>query len=232
MKVLPAGLGIRGAAAAAALLLTGVAISWFASPQSLDRRLTIIHLKSWLSAAAEWRSALGGSLVVWAAACGAAIVVLHTATSGVGGRIGAYRTGIATLVFFALTAGVALRPRIARLLPHTAAHRLSDLLSISWSIKPKTWQRMHIALAIGAMLPLWWHCDLGRASTADLLLECITILLVMSGFFGAAIVEPIAGRMLSMRLIKGWFAVHRGLAMLTGLLITVHVLAALYFVGV
>jgi hypothetical protein len=106
--------------------------------------------------------------------------VLHNATSDVGPRVGAYRTGLTTLVLFALAAIVATRRRIAKASVHAfvysapqhelqqkpPSHTLSRTPTISWSIKPKTWQRIHIALAIGAMLPLWWHCDLGRASIA------------------------------------------------------------------
>jgi hypothetical protein len=146
-----------------------------------------------------------------------------------------------------------MRRRIGRKLPHgfvhnsshrklqgeSWSHNFSHALSISWSIKPKTWQRMHIALAIGAMLPLWWHCDLGRASSADLLLKNAAILLLMSGFLGIAITDLSRWRLLSPKfsprfsagLIKGFFALHRGLALLTFMLITIHVLVVLYFAG-
>jgi len=120
------------------------------------------------------------------------------------------------------------------------SHNFSHALSMSWTIKPKTWQRMHIALAIGAMLPFWWHCDLGRASIADLRLKTVALLLVMSGFLGVAIADLTRWRLLSpkfsprlsSRLIRGLFMVHRGLALLAFILITIHVLAVLYFAGV
>jgi cytochrome b561 len=99
---------------------------------------------------------------------------------------------------------------------------------------------MHITVAIGAMLPLWWHCDLRRASVADLLLKDAAILLLTSGFLGVAITDltrwrllsPLFSPSLSAGLIRGLFIVHRGLALLTFILITIHVLAVLYFAGV
>ena len=187
-------------------------------------------------------------------ACGAAVLVLHNATSDVGPRVGAYRTGLMTVVLFVLAAVIAMRRRIARAWPHgfvhgASQHKLQEnlpsrsvlhTLSISWSIKPKTWQRMHIALAIGAMLPLWWHCDLGRASAADLLLKSAAMLLLASGFLGTAITDLSRWRLfspkfsprLSAQLIKGLLTVHRVLALLTFVLITIHVLAVLYFAGI
>jgi len=180
--------------------------------------------------------------------------VLHSATSDLGPKVGAYRTGIATLVLFALAAAIIMRRRIARALPHgfvhaasqhklqqsLPSHNFSHALSIAWSIKPKTWQRMHIAVAIGAMLPLWWHCDLGRASIVDLLLKTAAILLLTSGFLGVAITDltrwqllsPTFSPRLSAGLIRGLFIVHRGLALLAFMLITIHVIAVLYFAGV
>jgi hypothetical protein len=244
---------ISGAIGAVALLLVNVAVSWFASPQSLERRLALTRPKPWLGAPGWWH-ALAGSLALWGVACGATVVVLHDATSDVGPRVGAYRTGIATLVLFALAAVIGMRRRISRALPNALvhgalqykaqqnprSHKFTRLPSTSWSIKPKSWQRMHIALAIGAMLPLWWHCDLGRASIADLVLKSAAILLLMSGFFGVAITDLSRWRLLSPKfsprlsaeLIKGLFIVHRGLALLTFILITIHVLAVLYFAGV
>jgi hypothetical protein len=239
--------------AAAAPLLTCIAISWFANPQSLGRRQTLTRPKPWPRAPGWWH-ALRGSLAFWAVACGAAVVVLHNATSDVGPRVGAYRTGFATLVLLALAAVVAMHRRIPKPLPHAfvygashhklqqdpPSHNFSHMLSSSWSLKPKTWQRIHIALAIAAMLPLWWHCDLGRASIADLLLKSAAMLLLTIGFLGIAIIDLSRWRLLSPQfpprlsagLIKGLFTVHRGLALLTFMLITIHVLAVLYYAGV
>jgi hypothetical protein len=243
---------ISGSAAAAVPLLTGIAVSWFANSQSLERRLTLTRPKPWPGASGWWR-ALGGYLALWTVACGAAVVVLHNVTIDMGPRVGAYRTGIATLFLFALAAVIAMRHRVAKSLRSSFVHGaiqhklqqnpISDNFphtpSTSWSIKPKTWQRMHIAVVIGAMLPLWWHCDLRRASTADLVLRSAAILLLASGFLGIAItdltrwrvISPIFYPGLSARLIKGFFAVHRVLALLTFTLITIHVLVVLYFAG-
>lgn len=99
---------------------------------------------------------------------------------------------------------------------------------------------MHIAVAIGAVLPLWWHCDLGRASTVDLLLKAAAILLLTSGFLGVVITDFTRWRLLSPNfsprlsatLIRGLFIAHRGLALLTFMLITIHVIAVLYLAGV
>jgi hypothetical protein len=254
MKILGGDLvRIWGGAAMAAPFLSFIAAGWFANARSLERRLPLTRSKP-CPGASGWRHALSGSLALWAAACGAAVVVLHNATIELGPRIGAYRTGIATLVLFALAAITAARRRIARKMPHRfvhdasrhklqqnrPSHNFSDTLSISWSIKPQTWQRMHIALAIGAMLPLWWHCDFGRASIADLLLKRAAMLLLMSGFLGISITDLSRWRLLSPKfsprcsssVIRGLFTAHRGLALVTFTLITIHVLAVLYFGGV
>lgn len=179
---------------------------------------------------------------------------MYLVTSGVSLRIGAYRTGIAALLLFALAAAVAVRSRIVTALPHRFGHvfslyrvhqnlppqNLSNKPNTSRSIKPKTWRRIHIALALGAMLPLWWHCDLKRASSIDLLLQRAAILLIASGFLGVTVTDltrwrllsPTLSPRLSASLIGGFFAIHRGLAVLTLTLITIHVLVVLYFAGV
>jgi hypothetical protein len=254
MKVIKDNLiSMLGAAEETAPLLTCIAASWFADPQTVERRLTLTRPQPW-PGARGWRQGIGGSLALWALACGAAVVVLHSATSELGPRLGAYRTGIATLVLFALAAAIIMRRRIIRALPHgfvhsatprklqhnPPSHNFSHALNISWSIKPKTWQRMHIAVAIGAMLPLWWHCDLGRASPVDLLLKSAAISLLTSGFLGVAITDltrwqllsPIFSPRLSAGLIRSLFIGHRGLALLAFTLITIHVIAVLYFAGV
>jgi hypothetical protein len=256
MIVLPVGFAsISGVAAVAVFLFTGIAVSWIANPQSLSRRIILASPKSRLDAPGSWR-VLAGSLALWAVVCGAAVVVLHTVTSDVGGRVGAYRTGIATLVLFVLAAVIAMRRRIAWAPPEARAHGRSQYqrqhdpatparnsppsLSTRQSIKPKTWQRLHIGVAIGAMLPLWWHCDLGRASPADLMLKIMSILLVMGGFCAVAMTDltrwrllsPMFSPRLSAVLIKGLFAVHRALALLVFMLIAIHVLVVLYFAGI
>jgi hypothetical protein len=247
-------ISISGATAGVAPLLTCIAVSWFVNPQAVERRrLTLTWPKSWLQARG-WRQALGGSLTVWALACGAAVIVLHNATGDLGPRVGAYPTGIATIMLFALAAAIVMRRRIARALVHRfvpaaaqyklqqnpPSHNFVHALGTSWSIKPKTWQKIHIAVAIGAMLPLWWHCDPGRASIVDHSLKSVALLLLMSGFLGIVITDFTRWRLLSPNfsprlsasLIRGLFIAHRGLALLTFILITIHVLAVLYFAGI
>lgn len=234
-------------------LLIGIAASSFVNPQSLDPGLTTVRQKSWFVPAGWWQRA-SGSLALWAALCGAAVVVLHHATSDYGARLGAYRTGILTFLLFIVAALTVMRRRIAKRLPHVLVrnpsqhklqqdqhpHYFSHAIGIGWSIKPKTWQRIHIGFALGAMLPLWWHCDLGRASDADLLLKGGAMLLLTFGFLGVSITDltrwrllsPLFSPRLSSGLIKGLFTVHRWLALITFILIGVHVLAVLYFAGI
>jgi hypothetical protein len=187
----------------------------------------------------------GGSTVLWAVLSGAAVIAVHSGSAGLGARLGAYRTGIATLIVFALAAGVALRKHIVRLWPRPDWSGLQSLacasandapplmdvpsLSLNW---PKTWRRIHVMLGIFATLPLWWHCESGRASPLDLTLKSVAMLLVMSGLFGLAITEFLPKRMLSPQLVTSWLQVHRGLAVSTGLLVVFHVLGVLYFVGI
>jgi cytochrome b561 len=65
------------------------------------------------------------------------------------------------------------------------------------------------------------------------------MLLLASGFLGIALTDVSRWRLLSpwfsprlsAGLIKGFFAIHRGLALVTFMLITIHVLAVLYFAG-
>ena len=208
-------------------------------------------LSARLSEVTARHMARGGSTLLWAVLSGAAVIAVHSGSAGLGARLGAYCTGIATLVVFALAAGVALRKYIRRLwarlgwnwaraLTCTSANdSLKPLLapplvgvpSLSLD-RPNTWRRVHITLGILATLPLWWHCESGRASTLDLTLESVAILLVMSGLFGLAITEFVPRHMLSAQLIQSWLQVHRGLALFTGLLIVFHVLGVLYFVGI
>jgi len=196
--------------------------------------------------------ARGGSTVLCAVLSGGAVIALHSWSAGLGARLGAYRTGTATLVVFALAAGVALRKYIVRLWPRRAwkwvealtcaspndslkpvlEQRPSGVPLLTRDWQPKTWRRVHVTLGILATLPLWWHCESGRASPLDLTLKSVAILLVMSGLFGLAITEFLPKRMLSPQLVTAWFQVHRGLALFTGLLVAFHVLGVLYFVGI
>ena len=118
MKVIKDNLiSMLGAAEETAPLLTCIAASWFADPQTVERRLTLTRPQPW-PGVRGWRQGIGGSLALWALACGAAVVVLHSAMSDLGPRVGAYRTGIATLVLFALAAIIIMRRRISRALAH------------------------------------------------------------------------------------------------------------------
>jgi hypothetical protein len=193
----------------------------------------------------------GGSTTLWAVLSGGAVIAVHSGSAGLAARLGAYRTGIATLVVFALAAGVALRKYIVRLWPRLSWNWVQaltcaspndslkpvlapPLLGVALLLlnRPKTWRRIHVTLGILATLPLWWHCESGRASTLDLTLKSVAILLVMSGLFGLAIMEFLPKRMLSPQVITSWLRVHRGLALFTGLLVVFHVLGVLYFVGI
>jgi hypothetical protein len=253
MKVIKDNLiSMSGAAEQTAPLHTCIAVCRFADPQAVEGRLTFTRPKPWPGARA-WRHGLGGSLALWALACGTAVVVLHSSMRDLGARVGAYRTGVATLIFFALAVVSIMGGRIYRGLRHGFVHTASQhkpqqnppshnflhaLSTSRW--KPKTRHRMHITVAIGAMLPLWWHCDLGRASIVDLLIRSAVILLLTSGFLGVAITDltrwqllsPMFSPRLSAGLIRSFFILHRELALLALMLITIHVIAVLYFAGV
>jgi hypothetical protein len=195
--------------------------------------------------------ARGGSTMLWAVLSGAVVIAVHTGSTGLGARLGAYRTGIAALIVLALTAGVAVRKHIvgwwrrmgwkwAQALTCASANdSLTPALdpprsgiSLSSLDRPKTWRRVHVTLGMFATLPLWWHCESGRASTLDLTLMSVVSLLVMSGFFGLAAMEFVPRHMLTAQFINDWLLVHRGLALLTGLLVLFHVLGVLYFAGI
>jgi hypothetical protein len=195
--------------------------------------------------------ARGGSTMLWAVLSGAVVIAVHAGSTRLGAPPGAYRTGIAALIVLALTAGVAVRKHIvgrwrrigwrwAQALTCASANdSLTPALdpprsgiSLSSLDRPKTWRRVHVTLGMFATLPLWWHCESGRASTLDLTLKSVAILLVMSGLFGLAIMEFLPKRMLSPQVITSWLRVHRGLALFTGLLVVFHVLGVLYFVGI
>ena len=195
--------------------------------------------------------ARGGSTMLWAVLSGAVVIAVHTGSAGLGARLGAYRTGMAALIVFALTAGVAVRKHIVgwwrrmrwKWVQALTCAALNDSLtpaldppwsgvSLSSLDRPKTWRRAHVTLGMFATLPLWWHCESGRASTLDLTLMSVASLLVMSGFFGLAAMEFAPRHMLTAQLINNWLLVHRGLALFTGLLVLFHVLVVLYFAGI
>jgi len=130
-------------------------------------------------------------VTLWAVICGAAVAALHAVTSGVPGRLGSYRTGIITILSFALAAAYSGRKhtlwvsvrwlRMATRLPRTIARRLILMDRL------ETWRTMHITIGILALLPFWWHVDAGRATLLERTLESTVVLVVLSGLFGAAI---------------------------------------------
>jgi hypothetical protein len=253
MKVVATDLApVTIAVAGAAPFLICVAGSWFATPNALERWFTLTSPKS-SPKASRWGHTLGASLALWALTCGAVVIVAHYVTTYLGLRIGVYRTGIAIVVLFTLAAVIAMNHRIAKILTELwgfvglhngARQRLSirdssHSLKTSWPIKAKTWQKIHIAMAVGAILPLWWHCELKRASTADILLRSVATMLLTSGFLGVAttdlsrwrVLSPKFSPRLSARMIDIFFSIHRGLAVIAFTLIAIHVLVVLYFAG-
>jgi hypothetical protein len=131
------------------------------------------------------------SVTLWALLCTAVVVAVHAATGAIPGRLGSYRSGIITILGFALAAAYSARKRtmwlsvhllrLATRLPPSIARRviLMDHLKI--------WGTMHITIGVIAMLPFWWHVDAGRATLLERALECTVIMVVLSGLFGAAI---------------------------------------------
>jgi hypothetical protein len=119
------------------------------------------------------------------------IIALHAATSAIPGRLGSYRTGIFTILAFALAAVYSARKhtlwlsvrwlRLATRLPRSIARRLILIDRL------ETWRTLHITIGVLALLPFWWHVDAGRASLLERTLESTVILVVLSGLFGAAI---------------------------------------------
>jgi hypothetical protein len=130
-------------------------------------------------------------VTLWALLCGLAVFGLHAATSAIPGRLGSYRTGILTILGFVLAAVYSARKRtlwlsvrwlrLATRLPQALARRLILLDRL------ETWRTLHITIGVIALLPFWWHIDAGRASLLERALESTVILVILSGFFGAAI---------------------------------------------
>jgi hypothetical protein len=133
-----------------------------------------------------------GRLTLWAVGCALAVVAIHLAAPGFGGRLGSYRSGIATLAAFALASTYTLRKRwmwltvrvmrIAVRMPHAIAHRLliADRL--------ESWRLYHVILGAAVLLPLWWHMDQGAsASWLEAALAALAAMLMLSGLAGAVI---------------------------------------------
>ncbi|HZY59353.1 MAG TPA: hypothetical protein VFE56_06290 [Candidatus Binataceae bacterium] len=133
-----------------------------------------------------------GLLTIWALGCALLIAGLHLATAGYGIRLGPYRSGIATTAAFALAAIYSLRKRliwvslhtmrVAARMPPAIAHRLlvADRL--------ESWRFAHVLIGVGVLIPLWWHIGQGTGATRlEAALLAATVLLMLSGFAGAAI---------------------------------------------
>jgi hypothetical protein len=130
-------------------------------------------------------------VTLWALLCGAAVVAVHAVTSAVPGRLGSYRSGIITILAFALAAVYSARKhtlwlsvrwlRLAVRLPRSIARRLILMDRL------ETWRTVHITIGVIVLLPFWWHVDAGRATLLERALESTVILVVLSGLFGAAI---------------------------------------------
>jgi len=133
-----------------------------------------------------------GLLTIWAVGCALLIAGLHVATAGYGGRLGPYRSGIATAGVFALAAMYSLRKRrmwvslrfmrLAMRMPTAIAHRMliADRL--------ESWRFVHVLIGVGVLLPLWWHVGQGAGTTRlEAALLAATVLLMVSGLAGAAI---------------------------------------------
>lgn len=131
------------------------------------------------------------SVTLWVVICGMVVIAVHAATAAIPGRLGSYRTGIITILSFALAAVYSARKhtlwfsvrwlRLAMRMPRWLARRivLMDRL--------ETWRTMHLTIGVLALLPFWWHVDAGRATILERTLESTVVLVVLSGLFGAAI---------------------------------------------
>ncbi len=130
-------------------------------------------------------------MTLWAAICAAAVAAVHALTSGVGPRLGSYRTGLLTLAVFLLAAMYSARKRslwlsvrwlrAAARLPRAIARRMvtADRL--------ETWRTIHITLGISALLPFWWHVNAGPATPLERLIFVLVFLVVGSGLCGTLI---------------------------------------------
>jgi hypothetical protein len=138
-------------------------------------------------------------MMLWAALCGAAVIALHAATVEFGTRLGSYRSGIITVIAFAVAAAYAGRKyslwlsarwlRWATRLPRSLALRFLVLDRL------ETWRTVHITIGVFAMLPFWWHIQSGRASTLELVLKSVVVLMVLSGVFGTMVEDFLPRRM-------------------------------------
>jgi hypothetical protein len=133
-----------------------------------------------------------GRLTLWALGCAVVVAAVHLATPGLAQRLGAYRSGIATLAGFGLASLYSVRKRWMRMavrvmrvvsrMPHAVAHRMliADRL--------ESWRVYHVILGVGVVLPLWWHLEQGfHPSWLESSLAALAVLLMLSGLTGALI---------------------------------------------
>ena len=132
------------------------------------------------------------SISLWALAWGIVVLAAHALTSRWGIEMGSYRTGALTLAVFLVASLYSLRKRVfwisMRLLsltmrlPRPIARRIAILDRI------ESWRALHVAVGVLAMLPLWWHTDVGAGpSRLEAALLAAIVLLVLSGFAGSLI---------------------------------------------
>lgn len=150
-------------------------------------------------AAARRHAAPIASMTLWAILCGAAVIVLHMWSIGLGTRLGSYRTGIITAAAIAFNIAYALRKRLVwlsvRVLRLTM--RLPKSLALRFLLfdRLETWRTIHVTIGVFVILPFWWHLQYGRASRLEMALETAVILMVASGFLGALIADFMPPRM-------------------------------------
>jgi hypothetical protein len=132
------------------------------------------------------------SVTLWAAICGVVVIAVHIVTTAVPGLFGSYRTGIITIISFAIAAAYSARKRslwfsvrwlrLAMRLPRSIARRMVLIDRL------ETWRTLHITLGVVVLLPFWWHLDAGGTPTVlERALESTVVLVILSGLFGVAI---------------------------------------------
>lgn len=151
-------------------------------------------MRAQIGEAADRRhSAPIASAVLRSVLCAAVVAAAGTLTREYAMRAGSYRTGIITLAAFALASAYSARKRSlwfsVRWL--RAAMRLPGRLAVRLVVldRLEVWRAVHITIGVLALLPFWWHVQASGAkqSKLELALESAVIMLMASGFTGAAI---------------------------------------------
>ena len=119
------------------------------------------------------------------------VIVLHAASAGFARTLGSYRSGLLTLAMFAAAALYSLRKRsmwpslhflrAAGILPAPIKRRMVTMDRL------ETWRRVHLAIGVLSVLPLWWHMQGNRMNTIEALLAAAAVLLLLSGLLGVVI---------------------------------------------